>query len=309
MGSPGDGPHRRDACSAGLTSVSALIVSFNVRNYVLDTLRALYLTTGSDTEAIVIDNASSDGTAKAIQEAFPQARVIALTENVGFGRANNAGFKESHGEFVLLLNPDVMVDENCVDRLATFLAANPEAGAAGPRLVRPDGRPDLAARRAFPSPLAALYRFTGLSRLFPRSSRFNRYNLGAISPETVHEIDAGTAACLLVRRAALDKVGLFDPEFFMYGEDLDLCFRLRKGGWKIFYLPDAVAVHVKGTSTRQATQKMLYEFHRAMWIFHKKHYAPESPAIVNGGIWLAIWARWAAVSLRAWITRSSTVSP
>ena len=164
-------------------------------------------------------------------------------------------------------------------------------------------------RRHWRRVTAGLYRFTGLSRLFPRSSRFNRYNLGAISPETVHEIDAGTAACLLVRRAALDKVGLFDPEFFMYGEDLDLCFRLRKGGWKIFYLPDAVSVHVKGTSTRQATQKMLYEFHRAMWIFHKKHYAPESPAIVNGGIWLAIWARWAAVSLRAWITRSSTVSP
>src|SRR5207237_8129268 len=238
-------------------------------NTSLESRRSLERTAGCDTDAIVIGNASSNGTGKAIKEAFPQARVIALTQTVGFGRANNAAFKESHGKFVLLLNPDVMVDENCVDRLATFLAANPEAGAAGPRLVRPDGRPDLAARRAFPSPPAALYRFTGLSRLFPRSSRFNRYNLGAISPETVHEIDAGTAACLLVRRAALDKVGLFDPEFFMYGEDLDLCFRLRKGGWKIFYLPDAVAVHVKGTSTRQATQKMLYEFHRAMWIFHK----------------------------------------
>lgn len=292
-----------------MTSVSALIVSYNVRPYLLETLRAYYSTRGAEAEAIVVDNASSDGTPDAVRQAFPQTVVVALKENVGFGRANNKALEQSRGEFVLLLNPDVVLQDSCVDRLAQFLAANPQAGAAGPRLVRPDGRPDLAARRAFPSPLAALYRFTGLSRVFRDSPRFNRYNLGSISADSAHEIDAGTAACLLVRRAAVDKVGFFDPDFFMFGEDLDLCYRLREGGWKIYYVPDAVAIHVKGTSTRQATQPMLYEFHRAMWTFHKKHYARKTPGVLNALIWLGIWARWALLSVIARITRRSAVSP
>jgi GT2 family glycosyltransferase len=125
----------------------------------------------------------------------------------------------------------------------------------------------------------------------------------------VHEIDAGTAACLLVRRTAIDQVGFFDPDFFMYGEDLDLCFRLKRSGWKIYYVPTATAVHVKGTSTRQATGPMLHEFHRAMWIFHKKHYASSTPAIFNAVIWLGIWSRWAVLSALARMTRNSIVSP
>jgi GT2 family glycosyltransferase len=289
--------------------VSALIVSYNVRSHLLETLRAYYSTCGQGADAIVVDNASTDGSAGAIQKAYPQARVISLQENVGFGRANNAGLESVASEFVLLLNPDVVLKEKCVTRLTEFLVAHPDAGAAGPRLERPDGSLDLAARRAFPSPRAAFFRLTGLSRLFPNSPRFNRYNLGNVSAESVHEIDAGTAACLLVRRSAVDKVGLFDPEYFMYGEDLDLCYRLRKGGWKIYFVPTATAVHIKGTSTRQATRRMLYEFHHAMWIFHRKHYSGSLPGIVNGFIWLGIWSRWAALSIRARITRHSVVSP
>jgi len=284
-------------------------VSYNVRSFVLETLRAYYLTCGPDSTAIVIDNASTDGSADAIQEAYPHAKVIRLEQNLGFGRANNAGLDATDSEFVLLLNPDVILGEGCVATLAEFLADHPDAGAAGPRLNRPDGRPDLAARRAFPSPLSAFFRLTGLSRMFPRSARLNRYNLGNLSSETVHEIDSGTAACLLVRRSAIDKVGFFDPDFFMYGEDLDLCYRLRAGGWKIYYVPTATAVHVKGTSTRQATSKMLYEFHRAMWIFHRKHYAASLPGVVNWLIWVGIWARWIVLSLRARMTKSSIVSP
>jgi GT2 family glycosyltransferase len=284
-------------------------VSYNVRTFVLETLRAYYATCGPAAAAVVVDNASTDGSADAIQEAYPQAKVIRLEQNLGFGRANNAGLDATDSEFVLLLNPDVILNEGCVSRLTEFLVAHPDAGAAGPRLERPDGRPDLAARRAFPSPQSAFFRLTGLSRMFPNSARLNRYNLGNLSADTIHEIDAGTAACLLLRRSAIDKVGFFDPEFFMYGEDLDLCYRLRSGGWKIYFVPTATAVHIKGTSTRQSTSKMLYEFHRAMWIFHRKHYAASSPGIVNGFIWLGIWSRWAALSLRARITNNSIVSP
>jgi len=295
--------------TTSIPSTTALIVSYNVRSNLLETLRAYYSTCGASAAAIVVDNASTDGSAEAVQKAFAQAKVIRLEENLGFGRGNNAGLAAAKTEFVLLLNPDVILGEGCVARLAEFLIAHPEAGAAGPRLERPDGRLDLAARRAFPTPLAALYRFTGLSRLFPNSWRFNRYNLGNLSLETVHEIDAGTAACLLVRRSALDQVGFFDPDYFMYGEDLDLCYRLKAGGWKIYFVPDATAVHLKGTSTRQASRRMLYEFHRAMWIFHTKHYARSLPGVVNGVIWLGIWSRWAALSLRARLTSNSIVSP
>jgi GT2 family glycosyltransferase len=290
-------------------TVSTLIVTYNVRDYLLDTLRAYYETCGPEAEVIVVDNASTDGSAEAVTERFPRARLVRLEQNVGFGRANNRGLELSHSDFVLVMNPDVVVRPGCVNALRRFLIEHPDVGAVGPRLQRPDGRLDLAARRAFPTPAAAFFRFTGLSRLFPRSARFNRYNLGARPVESTQEIDAGTAACLMVRRAAIDKVGFFDPDFFMFGEDLDLCYRLKQSGWKIFYVPAAVAIHVKGTSTRQATRRMLYEFHRAMWIFHKKHYARTTPAPLNGLIWAGIWARWVLLSLVAGITRRSTVSP
>lgn len=288
--------------------VSAIVVSYNVRSQLLETLGAYYATCGADAEVIVVDNASSDGSADAVQAAFAQAELIRLDQNIGFGSANNTGLDKCRGELILLLNPDVLVKDGCVKTLAGLLAANPTAGAVGPRLERPNGRVDLAARRAFPSPLSALYRFIGLSRLFPKSRRFNRYNLGDVPGDSMHEIDAGTAACLMVRRKAIDQVGFFDPQFFMYGEDLDLCFRLRQRGWKIYYEPAAVAVHLKGSSTRQATGRMLYEFHRAMWLFHRKHYAGDTPAIGNAMVWAGIWARWAALSLRARISGDARVS-
>ena len=289
--------------------VSALVVSYNVRVPLLDALRAFFSSDYPALEAVVVDNASSDGSADSVEAELPKVQVIRLDQNLGFGRANNAGLAACRGEFLLLLNPDVVVSEGCVKVLADFLSNTPAAGAAGPRLNRPDGRPDLAARRSFPSPMSALYRFVGLNRLFPRSSRFNRYNLGHVPIDSVHEIDAGTAACLMMRRAAIDQVGFFDPDYFMYGEDLDLSYRLHQHGWKIYFVPEAVALHLKGTSTRQASGRMRYEFHRAMWLFHRKHYASRTPAAGNAVVWVGIWARWAALSVRAWITRDARISP
>lgn len=289
--------------------VSAVIVSYNVRDHLLNALRALYASSLGSLDAVVVDNASGDGSADAVEATFSRAAVIREDKNLGFGKASNRGIERSRGEFVLLLNPDVMVDRNCVKTLADFLAANPAVGAVGPRLERPDGEPDLAARRGFPTPRAAFYRLAFLSRLFPKSRRFNAYNVGYLPDDQVHEIDAGTAACLMVRRSAIKQVGAFDPDYFMYGEDLDLCFRLKEGGWKIFYVPDAVATHIKGVSSRQATSAMLREFHRSMWTFHRKHYATGLPAPVNGLVWLGIWSRWALLSLRSKLTRDPTVSP
>jgi GT2 family glycosyltransferase len=289
--------------------VSALIVSYNVRDLLLQTLQALYSGTRRPVEAVVVDNASQDGSAEAVGAEFPKATLITLGRNLGFGRANNVGLEACHGDYLLLLNPDVQLRPGCLDSLAAFLDERAEAGAVSPRLERPDGRLDLAARRAFPAPAAALYRLFGLSRLFPGSPRFNRYNLGHLPPDQLQEIDSGTAACLLVRRAAIEQAGFFDPDFFMYGEDLDLCYRIKLAGYKVFYLPEAVAIHVKGASTRQASGRMLFEFHRAMWLFYRKHYAGGQPPPLKGLTWLLIWSRWALLAARARVTRDPVISP
>jgi GT2 family glycosyltransferase len=237
----------------GRPMVSALIVSYNVRALLLDSLRAFSAGTDLPSEVIVVDNASGDGSAEAVLEEFPQVRLLRQQRNIGYGAANNLALEASQGRFVLLLNPDVVLDPGCVGRLADFLLVRPDAGAVGPRLLRENGSLDLAARRGFPTPSSSFYRLLGLSRLFPRSARFNRYNMGHLPEAEVQEIDSGTGACLMVRRAALDQVGYFDPDFFMYGEDLDLCFRLKQGGWKVFYLPGAQAIHVKGAGPRAAS--------------------------------------------------------
>ena len=146
--------------------------------------------------------------------------------------------------------------------MADFLLTRPDAGAVGPSLVLPDGRLDPDARRAFPVPSTLFYRTVGLSRLFPKSPRFGRHNMGHLPESDVHEMDAGSAACLMVRMAALERVGFFDPRYFMFGEDVDLCYRLKLGGWKIFYLPAAGATHHVKPATAAAERQMSYERHR-----------------------------------------------
>lgn len=305
-------PHRsRVSCAVmtyGKPLVSAIVVSYNTRDLLLDCLRAFYACSDVPVEAVVVDNASTDRSAEAVAREFPEAKLIRQPANVGFGRANNAGLQQAEGRFVLLMNPDLTVMPGCVGRLADFLLVRPDAGAVGPLLQRPDGSLDHAARRGFPSPAVSFFYFTGLSRAFPNSKRFNRYTMGHLPVTETHQIDAGTAACLMVRRAAIDRVGFFDPDYFMYGEDLDLCYRLKSGGWKIFYLPSARAVHAKGQATRQNTSRMLREFHRAMWTFHYKHYAADLPAFANGLVWASIWGRWAVKAGKAAMSGDPRVS-
>ena len=276
--------------------VSVIVVSYNVKDLLLDCLAALFQRTDVPFEAIVVDNASADGSADAAEAEFPQVKVHRVRKNVGFGRAANIGLAETSGRFVLVLSPDVMVSEGCLGELADFLLVRPDAGAVGPRIIQPDGSLDPGSRRAFPTPSVAFYRFAGLSRLFPHSPRFGRYNMGHLSSEQTHEIDAGSAACLMFRRAATNKVGFFDPAYFMYGEDIDLCYRLKQGGWKIFFVPAAEAFHIHGASSRQVKGKALYEYHNALWTFHHKHFADELPAFGNGLFWAAIWTHWVALA-------------
>ena len=278
--------------------VSALVVSRNAKDELLQCLKSFFASADVPVEAIVVDNNSSDGSPAAVTDEFPQATVLVQSKNLGYGRAANIGLERCQGRFVLLLSPNVRLDPQCVGRLADLLLTRPDAGAAGPRLLLPDGGRDPDARRAFPIPSTLFYQTVGLSRLFPRSSRFGRHNMGHLPESDVHEMDAGTAACLMLRRSALDRVGFFDPRYFMFGEDLDLCYRLKLGGWKTFYVPTASAIHQVRPPSRERQRQISYERHRAMWTYHFKHHSEDVSAFGNGLVWAQIWGRYVAERVR-----------
>ena len=279
---------------SGKPVVSALIVSRNSKDDLLRCLKNFFASADVPVEAIVVDNDSSDGSAAAVTDDFPQARVLVESKDLGYGRAANIGLERCQGRFVLMLAPDVTLDPQCVGRLADFLLTRPDAGAVGPRLMLPDGQLDPDARRAFPSPSTIFYETVGLSRLFPNSPRFGRHNMGHLPAGEPHEMDAGTAACLMLRRSSLDRVGFFDPRYTMYGEDLDLCYRLKIGGWKIFYLPAARATHNAQRLSRDRQGQLSYERYRAMWTYHYKHHSEDTSAFGNGLVWAQLWGRYAA---------------
>ncbi|HKV86722.1 MAG TPA: glycosyltransferase family 2 protein [Candidatus Dormibacteraeota bacterium] len=284
--------------------VSALVVSHNVKQQLLESLKAFYGSADVPVEAVVVDNDSSDGSAAAVTDEFPQATVLEQPKNLGYGRAANLGFERCQGRFVLLLSPTVTVEAQSVGRLADFLLTRPDAGAVGPRILLPDGKLDPDARRAFPMPSTLFYRTVGLSKLFPRSPRFGRHNMGHLPDTEVHEMDAGSGACLMLRMAALERVGFFDPRYFMFGEDLDLCYRLKLGGWKVFYLPSAAANHRPMPSSAERRRKLSYEKHRAMWMYHYKHHSDDVSAFSNGLVWAQIWGAYAAERVRDSMKRS-----
>jgi len=283
--------------------VSALVVSHNAKDLLLQCLQAFFANADVPVEAVVVDNDSSDGSAAAVTDEFPQATVLLQPKNLGYGRAANLGLERCQGRFILLLNSDVTVEPQAIGRMADFLLTRPDAGAVGPRLALPNGRLDPDARRAFPMPRTLFYNTVGLNRLFPKSPRFGRYNMGHLPETDVHEMDAGSGACLMIRSAALDRVGFFDPRYFMFGEDVDLCYRLKLGGWKIFYLPTARATHHVSPASPEVERQRSYERHRSMWTYHFKHHAEDVSAFGNGLVWAQIWGRWVAERVKGTVTR------
>ena len=272
--------------------LSVVIVNTQTRDLVLTSLRLLMPELSDlDHEVFVVDNASTDGSVEAIRREFPAAKLIANRENRGFARANNQALRLAGGDQILLLNPDTEIQPGALAILRRALGTLPDAVVVGPRVLRPDGRLDLACRRSFPSPGVALARLTGLSRLFPRARWVARYNLTYTDPNQPAEIDCGTGAALLFDGKAFRAVGYFDEDFFMYGDDLDVCFRLKAKGGRVYYVPDAVVIHLKGGTTRQRPRPMLREFHRSMWLFYRKHYAHGWGLALAPAVWTGIRLR------------------
>ncbi len=280
-----------------MADVGVIIVSYNVADLLRRCLRSVLGSRGVDLAVCVVDNRSADGSAELVRAEFPQAHLIVSPENRGYSAANNLGIKYFLAQsppprYILLLNPDTEVPPDGIAEMVAYLDRHPEAGIAGPKLVRPDGSLDLACRRSFPSPEVSFYRMVGLSRLFPRSRRFGRYNLTYLDPDVETEVDSVVGAFMLIRREALQEAGLMDEAFFLYGEDLDLAFRIKARGWKVLYYPKVVVLHHKGESTRRARSRAVREFYRAMLIFYKKHYAPNNPPLLRWLVTAGIYLRW-----------------
>ncbi|MHB1131306.1 MAG: glycosyltransferase family 2 protein [Chloroflexota bacterium] len=285
--------------------LSVVIVTYNVSSLLRNCLRSVLASVGEfDYEVVVVDNCSVDGSACMAREEFPGVQVVESPLNGGFAYGNNLGLARAAGRYLLLLNPDTELPPNALADMLVYLDERPWAAVAGPKLVRADGSLDLACRRSFPSPQVSLYRMLGLSKLFPHSRHFGRYNLTYLDPNQPTEVDSVVGAFMLIRREALDTVGLLDETYFMYGEDLDLAFRIKQAGWRVLYNPAVVVVHRKGESSRQARTRTSYEFYRAMWIFYRKHYWRRHPLALNLLIAAAIVTRGAFVLGRLAVSRA-----
>lgn len=286
-----------------MLDLSIIIVNYNTRDLLKNCLTSVYQSQGKFTfKVIVVDNASPDRSAQMVAAEFPQADLIVSEINGGFAYANNLGLRrvglEDNGQtqqpksrYVLLLNPDTLLPPAALVEMINFMDAHPGVGAAGPKLVRPDGSLDLACRRSFPTPEVSAYRLVGLSKLFPRSRLFGRYNMTFADPDELLEVDALVGAFMMIRQEAIVQVGLLDETYFMYGEDLDWAYRIKANGWQIYYNPAVTVIHVKRAASRHSPKAKI-EFYRAMDIFYRKFYANTTPLWLHGLIIAGINLPW-----------------
>jgi len=285
-----------------MIDLGIIIVNYNVRDMLRSCLTSVFDSRGEFTfQVCVVDNGSDDGSADMVEAAYPQVQLI-RAENQGYAAGNNRGLRAfgfdgaggmaegiERPRFVLLLNPDTELPPSALADMLAFMKEHPAAGIAGPRLVREDGSLDWACRRSFPTPEVAFYRLSGLSRLFPHSRRFGRYNVTYLSPDVTAEIDAVVGAFMLIRAEVLDQVGLLDERYFMYAEDLDLAYRAKSEGWQVWYNAGVTVLHYKGQSSRQRSAFANAKFYETMRLFHAKHFERETFFLVNWLIYGAIY--------------------
>lgn len=253
--------------------LSIVIVNYNVKFYLHQCLHSVQRAlAGINAEVIVVDNASTDGSLDELTLAYPDVVFIANTDNKGYAYANNQAIRQSHGEYVLLLNPDTIVGGEVFDTCVSFLDTHPNVGAVGVRMLRADGSFAYESRRGLPTPLTAFYKMVGLCSLFPKSKFFGKYYMRYLDENEAARIEVISGAFMMLRRSALDEVGLLDETFFMYGEDIDLSYRLLLGGYSNYYLPCSI-IHYKGESTKKTSFRYVRNFYNAMLIFYDKHFA------------------------------------
>ncbi len=263
-----------------------VILNYYTRDLLRDCLQSLRQQAGLQFVACVVDNASPDGSADMVAAEFPEVVLVRNPRNTGYSAGNNLALRQygfphqPQARYAMLLNPDTIVPENALAQMVRFADQHPDIGIVGPKLLLEDGTLDKACRRSFPTPEVSFYRLLGLSKLFPHSPRFGRYNMTFLDIDAQADIDAVVGACMLLRSEATAKVGLLDEQFFMYGEDLDWCLRIKQAGYRVVYYPSVTVHHIKRAASR-TSKKAHYEFQRAMWLFYKKHYQGQTSRPVD----------------------------
>lgn len=253
--------------------VSIIIVNYNVKFYLEQCIRSIEKAgEGISHEIIVADNNSSDDSIAFLKERFPQVTFIENKENLGFAKANNQAIKKAKGEYIMLLNPDTILGESALQDCVTFMDNTPNAGATGVKMLKSNGKFALESRRGIPTPFTSMCKMLGLCKLFPYSKTFGKYYMQYLDPEQISQIEIISGACMFIRKSALDKSGTLDEDFFMYGEDIDLSYRLLKTGMNNYYIPTPI-LHYKGESTEKTSYRYVYVFYQAMLIFFRKHYS------------------------------------
>lgn len=261
-----------------MKELSVCIVTLEGRDKVLACLESLFAKTRLDMHVVVVDNASEDGTPEAIAEHFPQVQLIRNSENVGYGRAVNQGLKAEKARYHALLNPDATLENNALELLRDFMEANPQAGIASPRVLNSDGSLQYQCRRGEARPGEVFAYFLGLSRLFPKDSRFTGYLLTHLDNEVVNEVKAVSGSCMMIRREVIEQIGVLDERYFAYQEDADYCFTARKAGWKIYYVPEPRIVHLGGRGgSRKRPYFAIYQWHRSYYLYYRKNLARDYP--------------------------------
>ena len=286
-----------------MTELTIVIVNYNTTDYLDQCLESVARETHRcHFRVVVVDNASTDQDVAVLKENHPTIDLLRNQENLGFATACNQGIRLCPASYYLLLNPDSLILDGAIDRSLEFLRSRSDVGIVGCRVLNPDGTLQLASRRSIPRLSTALYRLLRLSLLFPRSKVLARYNLTFLDEDSVHEVEAVSGSFLMFRAALLEKDGFLDESFFLYGEDLDFCYRALQKGWKVLYYPGAKITHFKRRSSHRRTRKSTYHYYEAMGIFYRKHYGAQSNpfknALVLAGIQLLYWS----VLLRTAIT-------
>lgn len=298
--------------SAG--TIYAIVVNFRTPELTIDAVSSLQASVlpHRRLRVIVVDNGSGDDSVARLRAATHGVDLLPSSTNLGFAGGNNLALRyvwdeidedaNRYDTFILLVNSDVIVSPSAIGLAAQYLHDHPDVGIVGPKVVLPNGRLDLACRRGFPTPSRAFWKLTGLSRLFPHNARFTGYNLTHLDENDTTDVDSVVGAFMMLRLAAIDGAGLLDERFFMYGEDLDWAYRIKSRGWRVVYYPSAVVQHLKGASSRRQSYRMIVEFYRSMWLFHRKHYAERTLFLINWLVAAGIVTR-GAVALVANLAR------
>lgn len=277
--------------------LSIIIVNYNTYHLTKQTINSIITKKHSfKYEIILVDNASSDGSIESLKKEFSSLiskkvlKVFINDSNLGFAKANNIGIKNSVGKYVLLLNSDTEVKDDCLEMCLSEMNKDPNIGALGCKVVLPDGKLDHACKRGFPTPKASLYY---LLKLYKRNPiKYGQYDALHLDENQTGQVDCLMGAFMLMPKAVLNEVGLLDEDFFMYGEDIDLCYRIKENNYKILYYPEAAIIHHKGGSSKKRRTKVIYDFHNAMWIFYKKHYYKKYNFAITVLIYIGIWIKY-----------------